>query len=135
MSLAVGADDGQGYVMAFTDLFGGAVGDVRGAAGVAALASGCFGVGLGWSFVEGSGLSFAGAKGFLQPPVPFGVWRIELGDAPEQGPTVGTGRFFPTVSLSTEGAIRCAFPATGALNQYLMDYRRDVASLYYGKGS
>jgi hypothetical protein len=46
--------------------------------------------------------------------------RFKLGDAPRQGPTAGTGTFFHTVNLSIERTLRCAFPATGALNKYAL---------------
>jgi len=57
----------QQNLVAFADLFGRGLWAICvGAVGMAAFASGCFGVGFGWSFAEESGLSFAGAKGLLE---------------------------------------------------------------------
>jgi len=119
-SLAVRAGVRQRRFVAFVDLFGRRFGAMTVATvGVAALASGGLGLGLGWTFAEGCGLSFAGTEGVLEPPGQLGDLSFELSDALKQRSAAGTGRFFHTVRIATRRPIGCACLATEALNNYL----------------
>ncbi|MGH9207613.1 MAG: hypothetical protein ACRD1G_13845 [Acidimicrobiales bacterium] len=119
-SLAMRAGVRQGDFMAFVDLFGGRWGPMAVVAvRVATFSSRCFGLIFGRSFAEGCGLSFAGTEGILQPPGQVGDLSFELGNALQQGPTAGTGRFFHTLRIAKRRLRSCAFPATEALNNYV----------------
>ena len=75
---------------------------------LARLATGLFGLWLGWPLGEGRGLALAGAPGFSE-------LGLEFGDAPPKGFTGGTGRVH-TDSVASRPGLSCASPLPDALN-------------------
>jgi hypothetical protein len=58
-----------------------------GAVGIAGLAAGCFGIGLGRAFAERGGLTLAGANGLIQLPGQFGDLGCAFGNLFGEFPT------------------------------------------------
>jgi hypothetical protein len=79
-----------------------------GAVSVARLATGCFRIGLGWSFAKRSPLAFAGADGLFQLPSQFRDLSSEFGNLFVEFPATGTRRLVHTEMLPHQPLFNCA---------------------------
>ena len=102
------------------------------AVGVAGLAAGCLGVGLGRPLAKRRGLTFAGAEGLLEFAGQFGDPSFEFGHTLEECPTAGTSGFVHAANVTSSPPLSCA-RWTVALNKYgEVNFGMDTMSTFSG---